>query len=170
MRWGLIPPWAKDEKIGYKLINARSETVFQKPAFRAAVKSRRCLIPASGFFEWKKIGTRKQPFYVTVVGQELFSFAGIWEIWHKSEKETIASCSILTTAANALMAPIHDRMPAIIAPDNYKGWMGAASEQDTLRKLLLPFPAEAMQVYAVGSAVNNPGNNGPACLVPLQEN
>lgn len=170
MRWGLIPHWAKDEKIGCKLINARSETVFEKPAFRAAARSRRCLIPASGFFEWKKVGRHKQPFYVTVLGQDIFSFAGVWELWHKSEGQIVTSCSILTTAANALMAPIHDRMPAIVPPDNYDTWLRLDADPNDLNAILEPFPAGEMGAYAVSSAVNNPRNNGPECISPLKEN
>jgi len=170
MRWGLIPHWAKDERIGYKMINARAETVFEKPAFRVAARSRRCLIPASGFFEWKKAGKQKQPYFVTFPHQDLFSFAGLWEIWHKSEEETIVSCSILTTEANALMATIHNRMPAIIAPENYDRWILPDSGIDDLKALLQPFSAAAMDAYPVSQAVNNPKNNNAACIAPLKEN
>ena len=169
MRWGLIPHWAKDEKIGYKMINARAETAFEKPAFRAAAKSRRCLIPASGFYEWKKSGKLKQPYFVTVRGQYVFSFAGLWEIWHKSEEDVVVSCSVLTTDANELMAPIHNRMPAIIAPGNYDKWMFAEVGKDVLTSLLQPFSTDQMDAYPVSQAVNNPKNNTPECIAPLNE-
>lgn len=170
MHWGLIPHWAKDERIGYKMINARAETVFEKPAFRAAAKSRRCLIPASGFFEWEKSGKHKQPFYVTVRGQNVFSFAGLWEVWHKSAEEVVVSCSILTTDANALMEPIHNRMPVIIAPADYETWILPKADLDELNSLMQPFPAGQMEAYPVSQAVNNPRNNGPECIVPLKAN
>ena len=167
MRWGLIPHWAKDEKIGYKMINARAETLFEKPAFRAASKMRRCLIPANGFFEWQRAGKQKQPFYVTVRDQELFSFAGLWEIWQKSRDEQVISCSIITTEANTLMAPIHNRMPAIISPDKYGKWMSLDAATEDLKNLLLPFAAKKMKAYPVSQAVNNPRNNSPDIIAPL---
>jgi len=169
MRWGLIPQWAKDEKIGYRMFNARSETVFGKAAFCAAVKSRRCLIPASGFFEWKKTGKHNQPFYVTVRHRELFSFAGLWESWRKSADETITSCSILTTRANDLVARIHDRMPVIIAPEEYDKWIMAGAGADELKQLLQPFSARAMEAYPVSQAVNNPRHTGVDCIAPLRD-
>lgn len=170
MSWGLIPHWAKEERIGYKMINARSETIFEKPAFRSAAKSRRCLIPASGFYEWKKSGKQKQPYYVTVHGQDIFSFAGLWEVWQKSADEVVVSCTILTTEANGLMAPIHDRMPAIIAPAKYDTWLLPGADTKELNALLQPFAAAQMKAYPVSQAVNNPRNNSPECLVPLKEN
>lgn len=170
MRWGLIPHWAKDVKIGYKLINARAGTVFDKPAFREAIKKRRCLIPASGFFEWKKAGKMKQPYFVALRGQDLFAFAGLWEFWHKSKEEIVASCSILTTDANEIMAPIHHRMPAIIAPENYDAWLRPDARPEDLSRLLKPFRAAAMKAYPVSQAINNPKNNSAACLAPLEEN
>jgi putative SOS response-associated peptidase YedK len=169
MRWGLIPYWAKDEKIGYRMINARSETAFEKPAFCSAVMSRRCLIPASGFFEWKKVGKRVQPFYVTVRHQELFSFAGLWETWQKSADEIITSCSILTTKANDLVVRIHDRMPVIISPEEYDKWILAGAGVDELKQLLQPFPAGEMQAYPVSQAVNNPRHTGVDCIAPLKD-
>jgi len=170
MRWGLIPHWAKDEKIGYKLINARSETVFDKPAFREAIKKRRCLIPASGFYEWKKSEKMKQPYFVNLYEQDIFSFAGLWEVWHRSEKEVVVSCSILTTEANEIMTPIHNRMPSIIAPEHYDAWLRPDARPDDLSQLLQPFQAAKMKTYPVSQAVNNPKNNSAACLAPLKEN
>ncbi|MEJ2690593.1 MAG: SOS response-associated peptidase [Deltaproteobacteria bacterium] len=168
MRWGLIPHWAKDEKIGYRMINARSETVFEKPAFRNAAKSRRCLIPASGFFEWQKAGGQKQPYYVKLRGRDLFAFAGLWESWQKSENERVESCSILTTGANELMLRIHDRMPVILAPTDYDLWMRPDFDVKSLSDLLRPPPSQEMSAYPVSQAVNNPRHNQPDCIVPLR--
>lgn len=168
MRWGLIPHWAKDEKIGYRMINARSETVFEKPAFRNAAKSRRCLIPASGFFEWQKAEGQKQPYYVKLRDRDLFAFAGLWESWQKSENERVESCSILTTGANELMLPIHDRMPVILAPTDYDLWMQPDFDVKRLSALLRPPPSQEMAAYPVSQAVNNPRHNQPDCIVPLR--
>lgn len=168
MRWGLIPLWAKDEKIGFRLINARSETVFEKPIFRGAIRSRRCLIPASGFFEWQKVGGKKQPYYVKVRDRDLFSFAGLWETWRKADDQVVESCTILTTSANKLVAPIHDRMPVIIARQGYDAWMQAAADPRTLNDLLRPFPADEMLAYPVSQLVNNPRYSRQDCIAPLR--
>jgi len=159
MRWGLIPPWAKDEKIGYKMINARSETVLEKPAYRAAFKKRRCLIPADGFYEWKKEGARKQPMHFGMKDGALFAFAGLWEQWRSPEGKMVESCAILTTAANELVAPTHDRMPVILPRQTYKLWLTAEAEQaERLTDLLLPFDPAEMSAYAVSELVNSPKN------------
>ncbi len=127
LKWGLIPSWSKDAKIGQKLANARSETVAEKPSFRSAFKHRRCLIPASGFYEWQKRGTgRKQPFFISLRDGEPFSFAGLWECWHSSEGEVVESCTILTTTANEVMQPIHERMPVILGPSAEEQWLDRA--------------------------------------------
>lgn len=167
MRWGLIPHWAKDEKIGYRLINARSETAFEKPAFRGAAKSRRCLIPASGFYEWRKGTSQKQPYFIKVRKSDLFAFAGLWETWKKSDDEWVESCTILTTSANEMMRPIHDRMPVIIAPADYTVWMRPDTEAQNLAGLLRPSPTEEMEAYPVSQLVNNPRHNLPDCITPL---
>jgi putative SOS response-associated peptidase YedK len=163
LKWGLIPSWADDPAVGYKMINARSETVASKPSFRSAYKSRRCLIVADGFYEWQKAGAKKQPFHVRLKGGSPFAFAGLWERWKRDEQE-IESCTIITTEANELMAPIHNRMPVIVAPDDYQLWLDTASALDRLPELLKPYPAAGMEAYAVSTTVNNPRNDVPECV------
>lgn len=161
LKWGLIPHWAKDEKIGYKMINARSETVWDKPAFRRAVKSQRCLIPVSGFFEWDKTNESKQPYYLFHGNRELFSLAGLWEIWKKTESDrVIHTCTVLTTTANSLIQPIHDRMPVIIEPEDYDLWLESPPEdRKRLESLCSPLPADTMQMHRVSRRVNKPVND-----------
>jgi putative SOS response-associated peptidase YedK len=167
LKWGLIPSWSNDEKIGYKLINARSETVAEKPSFRSAFKHRRCLIPASGFYEWQKQGTgRKQPFFISMRDGELFSFAGLWERWHDPEGEEVQSCTIQTTTANEVMQPIHERMPVILGPSAEEQWLDRRASADALRSLLVPYTSADMEAHPVGLWVNNPKNDGPKCLGP----
>ncbi|MFN0205872.1 MAG: SOS response-associated peptidase, partial [Planctomycetota bacterium] len=122
-RWGLIPAWSKDEKIGYKLINARAETVAEKPSFREAYKKRRCLIVASGFYEWKKVGAAKEPWRIVMKDRQRFAFAGLWERWKNPAAQFLETCTIVTTSANDLVAPIHDRMPVIVRPELYETWL-----------------------------------------------
>jgi putative SOS response-associated peptidase YedK len=168
MRWGLIPSWAKDASIGYKMINARAETVATKPAFREAVKKRRCLIPADGFYEWKKHGKTKTPFCFTMADEAIFAFAGIWEFWRNPEGQTIESCSILTTTPNALLAGVHDRMPVILPDDAYDLWLDPGFQKPgAICDLLQPFDAELMRKYEVSSRVNVVKNDDPACAEPL---
>jgi putative SOS response-associated peptidase YedK len=157
MRWGLIPSWAKDPKIGYSMINARSETAAEKPSFRAAMKKRRCLIPADGFYEWQKQGKTKQPFYIRLREQELFAFAGLWERW-----QDVESCTILTTSANELLAPLHDRMPVILSPNDYDTWLDPATSD--VSYLLDQYPAEEMIRYPVNPVVNNARHEGADCV------
>jgi putative SOS response-associated peptidase YedK len=170
-RWGLIPSWAKDASMGAKLINARAETVAEKPSFRAAFKRRRCLVVADGFYEWhhqegKKEG-KKQPYYFHLQERQPFAFAGLWEQW-QPEGEEIASCTILTTNANELMQPIHDRMAVILQPKDYDLWLDVqVQDPEMLKPLLQPFPADAMTAYPVSTVVNNARNNTPECIVPL---
>ncbi len=170
MRWGLIPSWAKDMKIGNRMINAKSETVFEKPAFRNAIKRRRCLIPADGFFEWKKLKKGKQPYYISLENHEPFAFAGIWESWKSDPQTTIESCTILTTSANELIQPLHERMPVIIPIPDHPIWLDperqSAEEQ---MSLFHPFPAEEMTMYPVGDWVNHVGNDIPDCIESVQE-
>jgi putative SOS response-associated peptidase YedK len=167
LRWGLIPSWSEDAKIGYKLINARSETVAEKPSFRSAFKQRRCIIPASGFYEWKREAKHKQPFYIHPRDEEeLFSFAGLWERWHDPEGEEIESCTILTTTANELMQPIHDRMPVILDSEGENEWLSPRSAPDSLHAVLVPFASDQMEAYAVNLYVNNAKNQGPKCIEP----
>jgi putative SOS response-associated peptidase YedK len=173
--WGLIPSWSKDPTIGARMINARSETVTEKPSFRTAFKRRRCLIAADGFYEWqqsgsKKPGVKKQPFYFHLRDHQPFGFAGLWEYWHSPEGDEIESCTILTTAANEQMQPIHDRMPVILHPQDYDLWLDPAVQvPDRLLPLLRPYLAEQMQHYPVSTKVNRPSNDSPDCIVPLSE-
>lgn len=171
LRWGLIPFWAKDMKIGYKMINARAETVASKPAFRAAFKQRRCLIPGSGFFEWKREKRKKQPYYFQMKQAEVFAFAGLWERWKSPEGETIESCTIITTEANALLEPIHDRMPVILRETDYEPWLDIRIKgPEELQKLLRPLPAEEMKGHPVSAAVNSPSNDVSECIEPIDSN
>jgi putative SOS response-associated peptidase YedK len=158
MRWGLIPSWSKDPKKGPLLINARADTVAEKPSFRSAFKKRRCLIPADGFYEWKADGRKKQPYLFEVDGGEPFAFAGLWEQWKEIE-----SCVIITTDANELSAQFHDRMPVILAPNDYAEWF----DSEEPGKLLTPYPAEEMTATAVNPIVNNARNDVPECVEPI---
>jgi putative SOS response-associated peptidase YedK len=166
LRWGLIPSWAKEKSIGAKLINARAETAAEKPGFRSAFKHRRCLIPSDGLFEWKKEDGQKQPYYITLRDQSLFAYAGLWEEWKREDSdEPIQTCTILTTEANELIRPLHDRMPVILDPKDYAAWLDPTPRPNTtLLSLLRPFPSEAMQAYLVSSTVNNARNQGQSCI------
>ena len=169
-RWGLIPGWAKDMKIGYKMINARAESIADKPAFRAAFKRRRCLIPASGFYEWGRAGTDKQPYFVRLRDGEVLAFAGLWESWTGPEDGRIVeTCTIITTEANRPVGEIHDRMPAIVAPEMYDLWLDPEADRDRLLGLLQPFVDRKTTVFPVGTAVNNPQNDGPACIETVRK-
>jgi putative SOS response-associated peptidase YedK len=168
MRWGLIPGWAKDMKIGYKMINARAESVAEKPAFRAAFKRRRCLIPASGFYEWETRGTGKKPYFIKLKGSDILTFAGLWEsLTDEDDGKTIDSCTIITTEANRVIGKIHNRMPAIIEQDKYAQWLSPVADRDQLLSLLKPFFDNKMVVYPVGPEVNNPRNDTPQCIEKL---
>jgi putative SOS response-associated peptidase YedK len=165
LRWGLIPGWAKDPAIGARLINARAETVAEKPAFRAAFRRRRCLVLADGFYEWQKSAKRKQPFFFHLRDDRPFAFAGLWESWEGGDNSHLETCTILTTEPNDLVATVHDRMPVILAPDAHDAWLDPAVEQpDRLTPLLRPYPAEAMDAYPVGPLVNSPTHDGPGCI------
>jgi putative SOS response-associated peptidase YedK len=166
-KWGLIPSWAKDMKIGNQLINARADTVATKPSFRSAFKSRRCLIPADGFYEWQKTDDGKQPVYIRMKDKEPFAFAGLWEWWRPEEGEPVQSCAIITTDANELMAPIHNRMPVILSPEDYATWLNAAPTTELLLPLLKPFSADQMEAYPVSKLVNNPRNQGEQLIEPV---
>lgn len=160
LRWGLIPGWAKDEKVSYKMINARSETVDQKPSYRNAFIKRRCLIPMDSFYEWKKHDSGKIPMRIKMKSDEVFAVAGLWESWNAPDGRTIHSCTILTTEANSLVSDIHDRMPVILRPEDEKVWLNTKiQEKETLKRLLVPYDASFMEAYAVSSDVNSPKNN-----------
>ena len=165
LRWGLIPSWAKDPAIGNKMINARAETVSEKPSFRSAFKKRRCLILADGFYEWQKTDSGKQPYHIKMQDDSPFAFAGLWETWRDGEE--IRSATIITTDANDLMGEIHHRMPVILQPEDYDMWLDPDfDEKEALTTLLKPYPADAMEAYTVSRRVNKPSNNEPSVLEP----
>jgi len=166
LRWGLIPAWAKDMDMGARMINARAETVHDKPSFRRAFRQRRCLIPADGFYEWQKQprGT-KQPYFITAAGDRPFAFAGLWEAWNAPGGPVVESCAIITTEANDELRPIHDRMPAILTPDLFDRWLDLSLPPDDARTLLKPFDGE-MTAFPVGLRVNSVGNDDPGCREP----
>jgi putative SOS response-associated peptidase YedK len=168
LHWGLIPSWAKERAMGARMINARAETLVEKPAFRSAFRARRCLIVADGFYEWQKLATRKQPHFIGFNDGRPFAFAGLWERWRGAGSEAVESCTIVTTEANELLAPIHDRMPVILDPPDFSAWIDPA-ENDTQRLagLLKPYPAGPLHAYPVGLLVNNPANDSPACVQRL---
>lgn len=167
-QWGLIPSWAKDPSMGSKMINARSETAGEKPAFRAAFKRRRCLLPATGFFEWQAVGGRKQPMYIHAAGSGIFSLAGLWEIWQSADGGVLETCTILTTSPNELMEPIHNRMPVILDPADYNMWLAPDTPLDQLNHLLRPFDTAPLAAYPVSTAVNKPQNDTPEIIVPAE--
>lgn len=170
MRWGLIPSWAKDPAIGNRMINARAETVATRPAFRVALRKRRRLVVADGFYEWQERARGKQPFYLTLKGREPFGFAGLWDTWMSPEGDEIRSCTIITTEANELLRPIHDRMPVILTREDEAIWLDPAIRAPaTLLPLLRSYPAEAMEAYPVSLWVNTPSHDTPACIEPLRE-
>jgi putative SOS response-associated peptidase YedK len=168
LRWGLVPSWAKDPKMGYRMINARAETVAEKPSFRRALRQRRCLILADGFYEWRREGRQKTPMYIRLRSGEPFAFAGIWEHWQGPDGTPLSTCAILTTAANALMQPIHQRMPVMLDRAAESLWLdGEVTEPQALLPVLAPFASEAMEAYEVSSEVNSARHNSPACITPV---
>jgi putative SOS response-associated peptidase YedK len=169
LRWGLIPAWAKEASIGYKMINARAETAAEKPAFRQAMRKRRCLIPADGFYEWKKAGGIKFPYCFTLVDDSIFAFAGLWERWRNPAGEPIESCTILTTEPNELAREIHDRMPVILSPEDYELWLDPGfARVDELKAMLQPYPAPEMRRYRVSERVNQVKNDDPECAAGIE--
>jgi putative SOS response-associated peptidase YedK len=168
MRWGLIPSWAKDPSGSASMINARAETAAIKPAFRDALKSRRCLIPADGFYEWSRTGKAKQPYCFEVNDGELFAFAGIWERWKDPSGSWVKTCSILTTTPNAVTSAVHDRMPVILDPDTYELWFDPGMQNvSTASGLLKPCDARLMRSYPVSSRINHVGNDDEECSRPV---
>jgi putative SOS response-associated peptidase YedK len=168
LRWGLVPSWAKDPGIGNRLINARAETVADKPSFRRALRQRRCLVLADGFYEWRRRGKSKQPLYIGLQQHEPFAFAGLWEVWRDAAGVTLSTCTVITTSANTLLQPVHDRMPVILPPTAEALWLEARPvEPEPLLALLVPYASEAMVAYPVSPLVNSPRHNSPACIVPL---
>ncbi len=168
-RWGLIPFWAKDPHIGNRMINARAETLAEKPSFRAAFSRRRCLVLADGFYEWQSRPGQKGkiPFYIRLASQDAFAFAGLWDTWRSPDGSKIPSCTIVTTRPNELLAPIHNRMPVILHPDHYLQWLDPSElPPSTLQPLLGPYPSSEMTAFPVSTLVNDPRNDHPQCTVP----
>lgn len=164
MHWGLVPSWEKDPSGAARRINARSEKVWTTPAFRSAFRHRRCLVPADGFYEWKKVGTKKQPYYFTLRSGEPFAFAALWEHWGHNGS-ALHTCAILTGEPNELAGQIHDRMPVILRPEDYDRWLDPREKDpDALQQLLTPYPAEEMSMQAVSRVVNSPRNDSPECI------
>jgi putative SOS response-associated peptidase YedK len=165
LRWGLVPSWAKDPALGFKMINARAETLAEKPAYKTSLQRFRCLIPADGFYEWQaRPGQSKRPFHITRGDGQLFAFAGLWSVWHRGEPDELRTCTIVTTTANQRMASLHDRMPVILARDAEATWLDPGTPIEALQTLLTGLPAEQTQLRAVSSAVNDVRNDGPECL------
>ena len=162
MRWGLIPHWAKEERIGYRMINARGETVASKPAFRQPFRRHRCLIPANGFYEWRQTQSGKIPYYIHMRDAHVMGFAGLWDIWTNPGGEHIESCTIITTAANEVIQPLHDRMPLIISPNNYDVWL--AGDLDRASGVLAASSSVQLEAYPVSTRVNKPANDDPSCI------
>jgi putative SOS response-associated peptidase YedK len=166
LKWGLIPSWAKDAKIANALINARAETVAEKPAFRSPFKARRCLIPASGFYEWAVEGKHKQPYHFHLKDGRPFAFAGLWERWHGEDGAPVETCTIITSEANELVRPVHERMPAILSPGDFAAWLHPKTPAGQLHGLLRPYPAGEMAADPASLFVNSTWHQGPQCLAP----
>ncbi|MBO0857151.1 MAG: SOS response-associated peptidase [Chloracidobacterium sp.] len=166
-KWGLIPFWAKDPKIGAKMINAKAETIAEKPSFKHAFSKRRCLIPADGFYEWLKRGKEpSQPIYVRRRDGGLFAFAGLWEVWKSPEGGTLETCTIITTEPNEIISKIHNRMALILKSDDESTWIDPNSKSDDLLRLLRPYEADDLEAFNVSRAVNSPAHDSPACIAP----
>ncbi len=168
--WGLIPSWSKDPTIGNKLINARGETIAEKPSFRGGFKYKRCLIPADGFYEWKaQSGAKtKTPYFIHMKDHKPFAFAGLWDEWQSPDGDAVRTCTIITTEPNDLMSALHNRMPVILHPKDYDLWLDLAPQTpDKLLHLIKPYPADNMSAYPVSTLVNKPGNDQPECVVPV---
>jgi putative SOS response-associated peptidase YedK len=167
-RWGLVPSWAKDPAIGNRMINARSETAATKPTFRKSLRERRCLILADGFYEWKREGPRKQPYYIKLRDGEPFAFAGLWDRWQPTDGEPLETCTILTTTPNEVVRQLHDRMPVILPSNAYDLWLDpTVHDVEPVQGVLTPYPAEAMIAYPVSTMVNSPTHDSPALVEPL---
>ena len=167
LRWGLVPAWSPEPRTAYSTFNARAETVADKPTYRHAFRRRRCLIPADGFYEWRTVGKRKQPYCIAPTDDEPFAFAGLWERWERDET-VVESCTIVVTTANATIAPLHDRMPVILARADEALWLDPAlTDPAILQPLLVPCAPERLRVWPVGTAVNRPSSEGPDLMTPL---
>jgi putative SOS response-associated peptidase YedK len=169
-RWGLIPSWSKGPDSRFSMINARVETIHQKPAYRGPLRYRRCLVPTEGFYEWKAEGRRKQPWCIRQADGGIFALAGLWDLWLGPDGEELESCTIIVTAADARVAPIHDRMPVILPPERWAEWLDSAQQQAAAAvSLLLPSEPPALTVYPVSRRVNQPANEGPDLAAPVEE-
>jgi putative SOS response-associated peptidase YedK len=166
LQWGLVPSWAKDPSVGAKMINARSETLHERASFKSLIHRQRCLVVADSFYEWKREGTKKQPFRILLKDGEPFAFAGLWSIWG-SGAGRLATCTILTTSSNTLMAPLHERMPVILRPEEEEKWLNPSYSFLDVRNLLMPYSDEEMRLYPVSSRVNSPHNNEPGLIESL---
>jgi putative SOS response-associated peptidase YedK len=168
MRWGLVPSWAKDERSGFHAINARAETIAQKPMFKESLTRRRCLIPADGYYEWMKKGRQKMPWRFMLNSGGTFSFAGLWDAWQKPDGQTLYTFSIITTKANELAHKVHDRMPVILHQQDEARWLGGGDDLGLITSLLQPYPSDQMRCYSVSPAVNSIANQGPELIKPLE--
>lgn len=168
LRWGLVPPWAKDDKIGYKMINARAETVATKPSFRNAFRMKRCILPADSFYEWQRKDGNKVPMRIKLKNDGLFAIAGLWEGWRGTDGSMLYTCTAITTEPNELMKPIHDRMPVILKKEDEAAWLDPANDDiHFLGNMLQPFDMEQMEAYIVSAEVNSPKNNNESLIVPV---
>lgn len=168
MSWGLVPSWAKTPSTGFKMINARAETVAERPAYRSALRYHRCLVPANGFYEWRAVSHGKQPYFIHLREKPLFAFAGLYEIWHSPDGSELRTYAILTCQPNQLMAPIHNRMPVILPREAETAWLDPEETRAAaVLPLLKPFAAELMETYPVSTTVNSPRNDGPALIIPV---
>ncbi len=164
LHWGLVPSWAKDRKNSGRLINARAETVAEKPSFRSAFRTRRCLVPADGYYEWVKHGNVKQPYFITHIPTRPFTFAGLWEQWQDPNGTTLSSCAIITTAANEDLSTLHHRMPVVVEPGDYARWLAPQTDKTDLQELLVPAPAGRFTAVPVSTYVNSAAHEGPDCI------
>lgn len=169
LRWGLVPSWAKELKIGASMINARAETIAEKPSFRSAFRARRCLVPLSGFIEWQRAGTQKRPFAIHLQEPAIMSVAGIWERWVDPTGEAVQTFAVITTEANGFMVPIHDRMPVILEPRDEDTWLSADTDPAALHALLAPCAEGRLTAYEVSSLINSPRHNAAELLEPVGE-
>lgn len=170
LRWGLIPFWAEEAKTGYSMINARAENVADKPAYRAAFRKRRCLLPADGFYEWKTGARGKQPYHIRMRDHAIFAFAGLWEHWESGDGQVIESCTIIVTDANERLRSIHDRMPVILGEGHYSQWLDVENiDARQVRQLLTPCPGDRLEIYPVSTRVNSPAHDEESCIAPLDK-
>lgn len=168
LKWGLIPSWSNDPKIGNKMLNARSETVHEKPAFKQLISRKRCIVPADGFYEWQKTASGKQPMRIVLQDRKLFSMAGLYDIWVSPDGARVSTCTILTTTPNELMAPIHDRMPVILKPEDEALWLDRKMQDaEQLRRLYVPYPADELEAYPVSTSVGSVKVDEPSCIEPV---